>query len=106
MDVTADSYWRVDGHDVGFFDEKLTCLVAQFTDFMFGNGATGAELRDGSGGQNVVSIMVALAWGTSDGEGVLVQVTHYGLARALRPSAAMHGRVIVEASRSKVTGED
>jgi hypothetical protein len=49
VDVAADGDGCIDGDDVAFLDEEFACLVAEFTDLWFGNGATGAELRDCSG---------------------------------------------------------
>ena len=46
MDITTDGDWCVNGDDIAFFDQKLTRLVAQFTDLGLGDQAAGPQLLD------------------------------------------------------------
>jgi hypothetical protein len=40
--ITAYCDWRVDLHDVAFFDQELAGFVAEFTDLGFGYRSAGA----------------------------------------------------------------
>ena len=46
MDITADGYRRIDGHDIALLNQELTRLVAQLANFGFWDQATGPQLLD------------------------------------------------------------
>lgn len=46
VDIAADGHGSVDGHDIAFFDQEFTRLVAQLADLAFGDQAAGPQLLD------------------------------------------------------------
>jgi hypothetical protein len=46
VDIAADGYGSVNRHDIAFFDQELTRLVAQFADLALGDQAAGPQLLD------------------------------------------------------------
>lgn len=53
VDIAADGHGSVNGHDIAFFDQELTRLVAQFADLAFGDQAAGPQLLDRPITQNI-----------------------------------------------------
>lgn len=46
MDIAADGHGGVNGHDIAFFNQELTRLVAQFAHLAFGDQAAAPQLLD------------------------------------------------------------